>query len=111
MKHNLCDIAVVPRVLNKQHSLDQSPLKVKVHSPETSSSTGQPKTPATVRVQGLSRGASADTLYDYFENRRRSGGGEVVDVQSEERTGGFYVTFREAEGGFLVFSSWTVQFS
>ena len=51
-----------------------------------------------VRVRGLSISTSNDTLVNYFENYRRSGGGDVVEVTLDSKTRTFFVTFENPEG-------------
>lgn len=52
-----------------------------------------------VFIRGLSKDTTEDTLLNYFENTRRSGGGPVEEVKISENTA--QVKFESSEGDFL----------
>ena len=51
----------------------------------------------TIIVSGLKSTTTKDTVLFYFENSRRSGGGEVLNVDFNEQ-GDAVVTFQEVKG-------------
>ena len=53
----------------------------------------------TVEVRGLSKKTSQELMEMYFENSRRSGGGDVEEVMIKDEVA--YITFKEAEGAYL----------
>ena len=50
-------------------------------------------------IRGLFKDITEDTLLNYFENTRRSGGGPVEEVKISENTA--HVKFESSEGNFL----------
>ena len=51
-----------------------------------------------VKVTGYENDISEDTLLLYFENKRRSGGGDVMFIRKEENRS--LVNFKQTEGMF-----------
>ena len=51
-------------------------------------------------IGGYPEGTTSDQLMMYFQSRRRSGGGEVEDIQLQE--GQAVITFEQEEGMLLV---------
>ena len=96
---------VAQRVVERgQHKINGKEVEVSIHQPSKSSpksqiSTGEAPEPACiVRVDGVSRVQSLDTLQYYFENSRRSGGGAVKEFEVFKEDDVAYVTFEEEEG-------------
>ena len=54
----------------------------------------------TIIVSGLRSTTTKDTVLFYFENSRRSGGGEVLNVDFNEH-GDAVVTFQEVKGTYF----------
>jgi hypothetical protein len=54
--------------------------------------------PATVMIRNLPKDISRDVLELYFSNRRRSDGGQVVDVTLDEENQHALVTFADYKG-------------
>ena len=52
----------------------------------------------SIKVKGISRVHSLDTLEYYFENTRRSGGGTITKFETYEEEDFAYVTFEEENG-------------
>lgn len=52
----------------------------------------------SVVIDGLGKSTSKDTLWNYFENNRRSGGGPVTDVRFDDKRGVVYITFEHEAG-------------
>ena len=59
-------------------------------------------TSKTIQITGLTAQSTEDSIRNYFENERRSGGGEVevVTFRPEENTA--LVTFKDVEGESLL---------
>ena len=55
----------------------------------------------TIMVTGLAAKTTEDSLWNYFENQRRSGGGAVESVDIQHDTGTAFVTFADAAGKSL----------
>ena len=52
-------------------------------------------------VTCLAAKTTEDSLWNYFENERRSGGGAVESVTIQRETGTAFVTFKDADGKSL----------
>ena len=52
-------------------------------------------------VTCLAAKTTEDSLWNYFENERRSGGGAVESVNIQHETGTAFVTFEDADGKSL----------
>lgn len=66
-----------------------------------------------MEVSGLPNGATEDLVINYFENVRRSKGGQVSSVLMQPEFQKCLVTFESAEGksvGLHVFSSTALSF-
>ena len=55
----------------------------------------------TILVTCLAAKTTEDSLWNYFENQRRSGGGAVESVDIQHDTGTAFVTFEDANGKSL----------
>jgi hypothetical protein len=53
-----------------------------------------------VAVRAITPQTSDEMIKLYFENLKKSGGGEVVDVDRKTAEGVVYVTFKNAKGTF-----------
>ena len=52
----------------------------------------------TIEVRGYKDTTSQDTIEMYFENTRRSGGGELEKIEEDEDEGMYLLTFESKEG-------------
>ena len=52
----------------------------------------------TIIASGISPSTTEDAVRNYFENSRRSGGGEVCDIDFNSDEGNAVITFTEVEG-------------
>ena len=52
----------------------------------------------TIEVAGLPGSATKDSILNYFENKRRSGGREVETVDLRHEAGVAFVTFKDIGG-------------
>jgi hypothetical protein len=57
--------------------------------------------PATVMIRNLPSDISRDVLELYFSNRRRSDGGQVVDVTFDDEHQHALVTFADPKGIYI----------
>ena len=55
----------------------------------------------TIMVTCLAAKTTEDSLWNYFENQQRSGGGAVESVTIQPDTGRAFVTFQDANGKSL----------
>ena len=97
----------------KEHRLDGASLKVvlgkserNVIRKETSSCDSR-----IVEVTGLAAVTSEDAICNYFENTRRSGGGEVESVEMKPELNMAIVTFKEAHGTVILLCSISTPFN
>ena len=81
-----------------QHSLDGSILSV-IPSDNTDGLTEeeQIQESRTIEVTGLASTTTKDSIKNYFENTRRSGGGDIEDVEFMPEKGYAVVTFLSTE--------------
>lgn len=92
-------LAVVNTVLQKdKHVLDGATLKVTASNNTRCSSDGEETQESRViEVRGLAATSTKDSISMFFENTRRSGGGEVEHVDYTPEQGIAVVTFVKAE--------------
>ncbi len=69
----------------------------------------------TIEVAGLAANTTEDSVWNYFENKRRSGGGAVETVDLRSDTGVAFVTFKDDNGKlfiliYLLFVSYNNRF-
>ena len=83
-------IIVAKRVIQREkHVLNGATLDVSIEMSEASK---------TIMVTGISSRTTEDSLLNYFENWRRSGGGYVESVEIQRDNGVAFVTFEDASG-------------
>ncbi|XP_062615772.1 N-myc-interactor-like [Saccostrea cucullata] len=51
----------------------------------------------TIEVRGMRETTSIDSVELYFDNKRKSGGGDLVEIKGEVEDGVLYVTFEDEE--------------
>ncbi len=102
-------ITVAQRVLKRA---SESPLKlqgarltIQRYTPQSANNishiappTPQPPDPRCVVVDNIDPDATREYLMMFFQNEKRSGGGEVDKVYIDHGKGRAIVTFKEAEG-------------
>ena len=59
----------------------------------------------TIKVTGLPASTTKDSILNYFENKRRSGGGEVETVDLNLKAGVAFVTFKDFGGKMINFDT------
>ena len=81
-------------VQREKHTLNGATLDVSLEVCE-----GQSKVAGkTIKVTGLAAKTTKDSIINYFENKRRSGGGAVESVEFQSDAGVALVTFEDANG-------------
>lgn len=58
---------------------------------------------SSIEVSSLPPNVTEDFITNFFENSKRSGGGEVEDVSYDEKTNTVIITFQDPAGYFLMF--------
>lgn len=58
---------------------------------------------SSIEVSLLPPNITEDFITDFFENSRRSGGGDVEDVAYDEKTNTAIITFKDPAGYFQYF--------
>ena len=83
----------------KQHFLDGALVTVELSRNATAGIPDEEKMEEsrTIEVTGLSSTTTKDAIRNFFENTRRSGGGEISDVEIVTEKGCAVVTFLLAE--------------
>ena len=66
-------------------------------SPESSSDEHELES-CSIEVSGVNKETSQETLKMFFENRRKSGGGQIEDVWFNKSNGNYIITFKNREG-------------
>ncbi|XP_072026036.1 protein mono-ADP-ribosyltransferase PARP14-like [Amphiura filiformis] len=93
------EMSVTDRVLKKSHSFAGQTMTVAEKKEETresfSSSDEQDSPVRVLEVSGYKSSTSEDMLLMYFENKRRSGGGDIDDIEMDQRKTRATITFAE----------------
>ena len=86
-------------IKHDQHILNGTTLHVSLELLDNAENTSK-----TIQITGLTAQSTEDSIRNYFENERRSGGGEVeaVTFRPEENTA--LVTFKDVEGEYFTVS-------
>lgn len=85
-------------LLHDKHSLDGALLSVAPgNNTSALTSSEELQESRTIEVTGLAPTTTKDSIINYFENTRRSGGGEIEDVKFSSDKGHCVVTFVAAE--------------
>ena len=88
---------VAKRVVERdKHTLNKATLDVTFEMRERRDENSK-----TIKVAGLPASTTQDSILNYFENKRRSGGGEVETVDLRLEAGLAFVTFKDI-GGKLI---------
>ena len=78
------------------HTLNGATLDVSL---EVSDKSGDVE--KTIKITGLAAKTTKDPILNYFENKHRSGGGEVESVDFRSDTGVAFVTFADVNGKYF----------
>ncbi|XP_053407780.1 protein mono-ADP-ribosyltransferase PARP14-like isoform X2 [Mercenaria mercenaria] len=89
------------------HVVNKETLTVRLHTPDDKSKRldkpeetveDKPETSRTIKVKGVDKSVSRDTVELYFENTKRSGGGDIESIQSdEEEEDVLFITFKDKQ--------------
>ena len=92
----LCNTSAVSRILAKEdHQIMESSLSVIVLESLTDELCDQE---CGVLVTGITKSHSRDLIECYFENKRKSGGGDVEDFYFNEENNSAVITFQNSDG-------------
>ena len=81
-----------------KHTLDGATLIVTARSPEVEShNDGISQESRTIEVTGISTTTTREAILNFFENKKRSGGGDVESVDHNSDQGTAVITFTTAE--------------
>ena len=86
-------------VKHDQHILNGATLHVSLELLNNAENTSK-----TIQITGLTAQSTEDSIRNYFENERRSGGGEVEAVTFRPEENMALVTFKDVEGEFFTVS-------
>ena len=86
-------------VKHDQHILNGATLHVSLELLNNAENTSK-----TIQITGLTAQSTEDSIRNYFENERRSGGGEVEAVTFRPKENMALVTFKDVEGEFFTVS-------
>ena len=86
-------------VKHGQHILNGATLHVSLQLLHNAENTSK-----TIQITGLTAQSTEDSIRNYFENARRSGGGEVEAVTFRPEENMALVTFKDFEGEFFTVS-------
>ncbi|XP_053407776.1 protein mono-ADP-ribosyltransferase PARP14-like isoform X2 [Mercenaria mercenaria] len=92
------------------HVVRKEKLNVALHVPtklskklDKTKEEDEPEPPKTIKVKGVDKSASRDTVEFYFENSRQSGGGDIETIKSyEEDEDVIYITFKNQKDAIKV---------
>ena len=86
-------------VKHDQHILNGATLHVSLELLNNAENTSK-----TIQITGLTAQSTEDSIRNYFENGRRSGGGEVEAVTFQPDENVALVTFKDVEGELFTVS-------
>ena len=104
--------AEAERILqHKEHDLSGHELQVSrvpPHDPETKNNTNCNTTsPRAVLVQGIKPSVGRNVVELFFENTKRSGGGEIEQIEINQKSGRALIHFAEEAGKHTFYSDCT----
>ena len=86
----------------RQHCLDGASLAVKVGVPAAEQPDQEDMEESrTIELNGLAPTTTEDSIRNFFENTRRSGGGDIDSVEFNLEEGFAVITFKSAESEFV----------
>ena len=90
-------LIVANRVVQREkHTLNGATLDVSLENPDRNKDVEK-----TIKITGLAPKTTKDSIWNYFENKRRSGGGEVESLDFQSDTGVAFVTFVNVDGKYF----------
>ena len=89
-------------VTTSKHCLDGASLAVKVDVPAADQTDQEDMEESrTIELNGLAPTTTEDSITNFFENTRRSGGGDIDSVEFNPKEGFAVITFMSAESEFV----------
>ena len=89
-------------LLRRQHCLDGASLAVKVGVPAAEQTDQEDMEDSrTIELNGLAPTTTEDSIRNFFENTRRSGGGDIARVEFNPEKRFAVITFMSAESEFV----------
>ena len=86
----------------RQHCLDGAFLAVKVAVPAAEQTDQEDMEESrTIELNGLAPTTTENSIRNFFENNRRSGGGSIDSLESNPEEGFAVITFMSAESEFV----------
>ena len=86
----------------RQHCLDGASLAVKVGVPAAAQTDREDMEESrTIELNGLAPTTTEDSIRNFFENTRRSGGGDIDSLEFNPDEGFAVITFMSAESEFV----------
>lgn len=86
----------------RQHCLDGASLAVKVGVPADEQPDQEDMEESrTIELNGLAPTTTEDSIRNFFENTRRSGGGDIDSLEFNPEEGFAVITFMSAESEFI----------
>ena len=86
----------------RQHCLDGASLAVKVGVPAAEQPDQEDMEESrTIELNGLAPTTTEDSIRNFFENTRRSGGGDIDSLEFSPEEGFAVITFMSAESEFV----------
>ena len=100
---SISSLLVLKTVLQRrQHCLDGASLAIKVSvQPAEQTDQEDMEESRTIELNGLAPTTAKDSIRNFFENTRRSGGGDIDSVEFNPEEGFAVITFKLAESEFV----------
>lgn len=93
----------------RQHCLDGASLAVKVGVPAADQTDQEDMEESrTIELNGLAPTTTEDSIRNFFENTRRSGGGDIDSVEFNSEEGFAVITFMSAESEFVDYRNYAL---
>lgn len=91
-------------VKHDKHTLNGATLNVSLEVRDNAEDISK-----TIQITGLATTTTKDSILNYFENERRSGGGDVETVDFRRKAGVAFVTFKDVDGRSLRLTNFPFQ--
>lgn len=85
---------------HREHTLDGAILKVKAIEIGSNLPAAETDKSRTIEVTGLATATTKDAIINFFENNKRSGGGDVESINHIPDQGTAVITFTTAESEY-----------
>lgn len=107
---SISSLLVLKTVLQRrQHCLDGASLAVKVGVPAADQTDQEDMEESrTIELNGLAPTTTEDSIRNFFENTRRSGGGDIDSVEFNSEEGFAVITFMSAESEFVDYRNYAL---